>query len=311
MILTITANAALDRVMVIPAFEPERRMLASRCSDYVGGKGFDVSVALAGLGVESLAMGIVAGENGRRLEFLLHGYGVAHSLTWVNGETRLAHIIVESEHRRHSHIITPGYRLSAADCQLFFSRLRSRVWEADWVAACGSLPPGAEADFYRSVVQIAHQAGVPIIVDCHGEPALLALEAIPAVLKMNATEFSATFGLDKAILTDSQALLAAMKRVQSSYPGTALVVTCGAAGLLAICPQGVLQVSIPPLIPVSAAGAGDCATAALAWRLSLGEGWSEALRWAGAAGAAGVLTEGTGEVRLEDVLRLLPQVICL
>jgi len=43
--------------------------------------------------------------------------------------------------------------------------------------------------------------------------------------------------------------------------------------------------------------------------LSQGDGWLEALRWAAASGAACVLTEATAEVRLEDVQRLLPQVV--
>jgi fructose-1-phosphate kinase PfkB-like protein len=46
----------------------------------------------------------------------------------------------------------------------------------------------------------------------------------------------------------------------------------------------------------------------LAWRFSLGDSWSEALRWTAAASAACVLTEGTAESRRTDVERILPEV---
>ena len=46
----------------------------------------------------------------------------------------------------------------------------------------------------------------------------------------------------------------------------------------------------------------------LAWRLSLGEGWEKALLWAGAVSAATVLTQRTGDVRMEDVERIKPDV---
>ncbi|KPL82894.1 hypothetical protein SE15_12715, partial [Thermanaerothrix daxensis] len=52
----------------------------------------------------------------------------------------------------------------------------------------------------------------------------------------------------------------------------------------------------------------DATSAALAWRLSLGDPWPEALRWAAATGAATVLTEGTADCHFADVQNLYPLV---
>jgi 1-phosphofructokinase family hexose kinase len=309
MIVTITAHAALDRVIFIPEFLPTTRMLADHSVDYVGGKGFDVSVALSGLGAPNLAIGVLAGENGRRLEFLLRGYGVPYNLTWVEGETRIAHVIVETIHHRHSHIMTPSYTVSPEDLQVFLSRYRSRVWEADWVIASGSLAAGIEADFYAQVVEIAHQAGVKVLVDSVDEPVRQALPARPDILKQNIEEFRTTFNFSRTELESRQEILKCARQVMQNYELPVIVITMGSKGLLVVTPQAAYQAACPAQQAISAAGAGDCVSAALVWRLSLGEDWPQALRWAAAAGTAGVLTEGTGELRMADVLRFLPLVL--
>ena len=309
MILTVTAHAALDRVIMIPTFQPEGRIIASSSTDYVGGKGFDVSVALSGLGVDNLAMGILAGENGRRLEFLLHGYGVEHDLTWVSGETRIAHVIVEADLHRHTHIMTPSYQVAVEDVQRFLSHFRSRVWEADWVVASGSLAEGIPVNFYAELLEIAHQAGVRTLIDCFGEPARQCLAARPDILKQNTHEFVSTFQLDEQIATNLPELLDAITAVQTRFDLPVVVITRGKSGILAVTPKGTFQAYCQPVNAVSAAGAGDTVSATLSWRLGLGDSWQETLRWSAAAGAAGALTAGTGEVHLEDVLRLLPQVV--
>ena len=84
------------------------------------------------------------------------------------------------------------------------------------------------------------------------------------------------------------------------------MITSGAEGILALTPEGIFRVLVPPQSAVNPAGAGDAASAALAWRLGSGDSWPEALIWAGAASAAAVLSEATGEVDKQTALNLLP-----
>src|SRR5690606_20312733 len=85
------------------------------------------------------------------------------------------------------------------------------------------------------------------------------------------------------------------------------VLTCGRDGILAFTPQARYQASAPQMEEVNGAGSGDAVSAALAYRLSLGDTWEQALRWAAAAGAAVTLTEGTAECRIDDVLDIHPR----
>ena len=88
-----------------------------------------------------------------------------------------------------------------------------------------------------------------------------------------------------------------------------LVVSCGEKGLYALTVEGVFHAQAPRQIAVNGAGAGDAIAGTLPYRLSQGDSWVEALRYATAVAAATVLTEATAECRVADVERILPRVI--
>ncbi|MCL4561511.1 MAG: hexose kinase [Chloroflexi bacterium] len=305
MFLTVTPNSALDRVVLIDRFTPGSVMRAARVVESVGGKGLDASVVLRHLGQETCALGFVAGETGKILVRLLDRYGIRHDLDWVNGETRTANVIVEAASQRHSHLIAPGYRVEPADWQSLLNRFSCRVAEAKWVIAGGSLPDGLPLDFYRTMIETAHRAGVPVLIDCPGEPARNALPASPEIMKMNDSEFQATFGIETP---DLDLIREAGADVRHANNLPALVVTCGKQGILALTTEGNFLATAPEQQAVNAAGAGDAVSAGLVWRLSLGDGWQRALCWAAAAGAATVLTEGTADCELAQVEGIYPQV---
>ena len=83
MILTITANSALDKVIFIEEFKPTTVMRIRRVVESVDAKGFDASVVLHALGVDNLAIGLSAGETGHRLARLLECYGIRHDPVWA------------------------------------------------------------------------------------------------------------------------------------------------------------------------------------------------------------------------------------
>ncbi len=304
MILTLTPNAALDRLLFIAEFRPGTTMRPEIIIDKVGGKALDASVALRGLGVETLALSFVAGEVGRRLVKLLDSYGVKHDLIWLEGETRISHVLVETRHRRHSHITAGVLPLPSAAAAELLQRYQAHVANAAWVIAGGSLPPGAPDSYYRSIVEIANQAGRPILIDSVGPPVLASLSRPPAILKMNWGEFVLTFDASASTLSQlRKQARAVFKREKLA----ALVLTCGEQGILALTPEGDYLAAAPIQPVVNAAGAGDAASGALAWRFAAGDNWPEALRWTAAVSAAAVLTKGTADCHMAAVERILPQ----
>ena len=305
MILTVNANAALDRVIYIGEFKPTTVMRSEKVLDCVGGKGLDTSVVLQHLGVPNIALSFMAGRTGEYLTEILDRYSMQHDLVWVDGDTRIAHVIVEMDHLRHSHVITRGYHVAQTQIDQFLARFRERAKVASWVVVAGSLPRGLKDDFYSQITEVARQAGAQTLIDCPGEPVLQALPARPAVVKMNRTEFASTFGARPDTL---EKLAKAARDTLAENNLEALVITCGRDGILAVTPQEAYLASSPPQKEVNAAGAGDAVSAALAWRFSLNATWPQALQWAAAASAAVVLTEGTADCDFADVKRIYEQV---
>jgi fructose-1-phosphate kinase PfkB-like protein len=126
------------------------------------------------------------------------------------------------------------------------------------------------------------------------------------VLKTNWDEFAQSFGRAPETLEE---LAKDADSLVQRFQLPALVVTWGEKGRLAVTPQGAFHARPPAQVVVSAAGAGDAASGALAWRLAEGDPWPQALRWAAAVSAASVLTEGTSDLHMEDVNRIFPEVV--
>jgi 1-phosphofructokinase family hexose kinase len=303
--LTVTPNASLDRVLFIDRFESETTMRTRKAVDAVGGKGFDVSVTLRCLGQETVAVGFKAGVVGATLRDLLVLYGIQADLVEIEGETRIAHVIIEEALHQHSHITTQGYSVTPDDYRSLLKRFQTHLPHSAWVAAGGSLPAGLPEDFFKTLVQLAQDQKIPVLLDISGVPAQLVLSARPEILKMNRQEFQSTFEVS---VDSMQALAGSATRIALDKGLPSLVITCGSEGILAVTPQGTFITHSPVLQEVNAAGAGDAASATLMWRLSCGENWREALRWAAAAGAATVLTEATAECDMKVVQELLPRI---
>jgi 1-phosphofructokinase family hexose kinase len=304
MILTTTLNSALDRVLFIDEFRPGATMRPHKVVESVGGKGFDVCVALQTLGLPNLALGFVAGTTGRQLVKLLERYQIQHDLTWVEGETRIAHVIVETRHHRTSHLIAASLTITNSHYQDLVDKFQRHLPAAVWVVCGGTAPVGVPVTVYRHFTQLAHQAGKSILIDSAGSLVLEVLAVRPDILKMNQDEFAQTFNLAAANLSE---LSAQAQNVREQVQLPALVITCGATGILACTPHGTYLARSPAQAVVNSAGAGDAASAALVWRLSQGDLWPEALRWAAATGAAVVITEGTADCCIADIERILTQ----
>jgi 6-phosphofructokinase 2 len=298
MILTINANAAVDNILFIDRFRSGETMRPNHVVTGVGGKGLDSALVLRALGAPVQAISFAAGHNGQILADLLKEKDVPVEFIWVPGETRVANVIVETDFNRHSHITTPGYTVSAQDCQAFKRTICQQAKQASWAIIGGTLPGGAPVSLYHEIITLLHQGQVSVLTDCAGQLSRAAKAARPEIVKMNQDEFIHTFQNRPISMVG---WLGAVRDVIRRFNLHNFVLTCGRKGLLAFTPQATYLASAPQQTEVNAAGSGDAVSSALTYRLSLREPWEEALRWAVAAGAAAVLTEATAECRLGDV----------
>lgn len=306
MILTFTPDPVLDSILLIDEFTQGIPMTAGDHRLSVGGKGMDSSVALSHLGVHTRAFCFLAGRTGKELLGLIADqYGFPVTTKWVEGETRSAYIVSEIKNHTHSHIFAGGISLTAEDENGLLDEFCAYLSKANYVILGGVFPKSTSPNIYEKFISKAHQLKIPTLVDAHTEYMRSALPSQPTIVKQNWHEFNKTFGQETSSLVK---LINAGKRIYEERSLQNLVITCGQEGMLAFTSQGCFHAQPPQLKAVNAAGAGDTASAAIAWKQTEKQTWPETVRWAAAASAAAVLTEGTADLHIEDVHKILPQV---
>jgi len=303
MILTVTPNTGLDRVLFLDRLERNERNQADDVALSMGGKGCDVSLVLRELGEESVATGLAAGENGRRMESLLRAAGVTPDFVWTEGETRLNTVLIERASGDHTTITAEGLAPDPAALSAL------KAWVVRWAASAsavvlaGSLPVCWPPAVYTELIQCAASDGRAVVVDATGECLRQAVAEGVAGVKPNLRELESLYGP----LPSRSEVIRAATDFQSSGPARVLV-TLGAEGALLVSEAGVWSSEGLQVAAINPAGAGDGATACLA--LGASRGWDEetTLREAVAVSAAIVTTRGTAELRLDDVKALRSRV---
>jgi 1-phosphofructokinase family hexose kinase len=304
LIHTVTANPALDRELVVPRLEFNEVLRAEAVRSDCGGKGFNVSRMLAALGEPSIAIGLVGGETGSRLERGLEAAGVGTDFVRIEGETRTNVTIVSSDRARHVKVNEPGPLVRAAEQRALLDKLRSLARSDGWWVLSGSLPRGIGPQFYAQAIRIIHDAGGRAVLDAGGEALAQGCAAGPFLAKPNAQEAAELTGVEPG---EPRAAREAAQRMHGM--GVDIVaVSLGDAGAL-ISRGGRWWLARAPAIRVrSAIGAGDALLAGLVHSLKRGDDLPQALGMAVACGTAAAGTDGTGVPGREEVARILREV---
>ena len=303
-IITLTPNTGLDRVIFLPRFEWGRTIRATDSTLAMGGKGTDVSMVLAALGHPTLALGFAAGQTGQRMVRMLEEQGVKCDFVWAGEETRTNYVLVDTDRGQQSTITLPGLRVQPAHV----AALRARLWEhlprASSLVLGGSLPQGVEPEIYRDMIAEAKEASVPVLFDASGPGLEAGARALPNLLKLNWAETEQLS--DQPLLTADALRCAAREWVARGVQR--VVVTAGAQGAWALTANEEYFIPSLSIEPLNTAGAGDGLMAGLAVGLAEDWTWVETLRLGAAAAAAVCLTPGTAQCQRDDVERLLPRV---
>ncbi|MGW4519548.1 1-phosphofructokinase family hexose kinase [Amycolatopsis sp. NPDC004378] len=292
MIVTVTPNAALDVTYTVDSLVPDAVHRARDVRRRAGGKGVNVARVLHALGADVRAIATAGGATGAEVAAELGSAGLPAELVPISGETRRTTTVLSAEDGSVTLLNEPGPRLTAAEWALLAAHVRRR--EPEVLVCSGSLPPGAPPDGYARLA-----AGWTSILDTSGPALLAGLAARPAVVKPNAAELREATGLDD--------LEQAAHELRGRGAG-AVVVSLGAAGLLAVTAAGTWHATPSKPLAGNSTGAGDAVVAALALGLCRREPWPEILRRAVALSGAAVLGPLAGDVDLGHYHRELAAV---
>ncbi|MFM9368410.1 1-phosphofructokinase [Streptomyces sp. Da 82-17] len=285
MILTVTPNPSLDRTYEVPALDRGEVIRATGDRMDPGGKGVNVSRAVAAAGQRTLAVLPLGGTPGDFVAELLGEQGIEVAPVAVAGQTR-SNISLAEPDGTLTKINAAGPELSADESEALLATVRERSAGATWIACCGSLPRGLEPSWYAELVARAHAAGARIALDTSGPALLAALRERPDVVKPNAEELAEAVGRPLATVGDAVKAAEELRQLGAR----AVLASLGADGQLLVDDSGAYFASARVETVRSNVGAGD---SSLAGFLIAGGSGPEALASAVAHGAAAVQLPGS------------------
>ncbi|MBV8513745.1 MAG: 1-phosphofructokinase family hexose kinase [Acidobacteria bacterium] len=305
--ICVSLNPAIDKRLRLDTLKTGRVNRALEAFPAPGGKSAHVAMVLRALGADPLWLGFNGGPNGDALLQGLRALSIRAEGVPTAAETRTNLEILE-ENGTVTEILEPGARVSSAEREALLRAFETAL-ELNHnaiVVMSGSLAPGLPNEEFGTLVNISQQRGARVFLDTSGEPLKLGLQQRPDFAKPNQEE--AEWLIGRTIDGNASAASALQDLVQDG-PRSASI-SLGAKGLVwRGSSSGEAFVAVPPkLEAASAVGSGDATIAGFAFAASQDLEPDDTLRLAVACGAANVLADLPGRVRLHDVERLRDQV---
>lgn len=278
MIYTITFNPALDYIMHTDKVTMGITNRSVSEEIQFGGKGINVSVILNRLGVDTTALGFVAGFTGDELCNRLNKTGVLTDfIKLADGFTR---INVKIKGDSETEINATGPEITDNDIDALFKKLEN-LKQGDTVVLAGSIPKSLPQDIYEKIAEFLKDKNIRFAVDATGDLLLNVLKYKPFVIKPNNFELEEI--CDCEIHSDED-LLSSAKKLQN-LGALNVLVSLGADGAFLLDESGEThKIKAHRITPINTVGAGDSMLAG--FLCGAEKGYDYALKLANAAGGA-------------------------
>lgn len=296
MILTVTASPSIDRTIELDGpLHPGGVHRIRSVGDQPGGKGVNVARAVTAAGID--AMAVVPARPDDPFVGHLDRAGLPRAAIDIAGDVRV-NLTLTAPDGVTTKVNAPGANLNHDEAATLTETVVELACGADWLALCGSLPPGLPAPWYAELVERLASSDVRVAVDTSGAPLTLVAGSRPDLVKPNAEELAGLTGANPAVLEasaahgDPSAAADASAQLASSTGG-AVLTTLGGAGALLATADGVWFATAPTVRVRSTVGAGDSSLAGYLIAERRGGDQTDRLRLAVAYGSAAATLPGT------------------
>lgn len=287
MIVTVTLNPAMDRLLFVNGFRFDVTNRIYRRENCVGGKGTHVSVNLACLGEPNTATGIAMGETGKQIIGILEKCGVTCDFVFSEqGDSRTNYILLDG--KSSTLICERGPDISEAILDEFYQQYSMLLSSADWVIISGdasNFTDKAGASLQDKLLESAREKGIRIVLDSAGTSLKSGVKHSPFIIKPNAEELAELTGM--ATDTDDQ-IVSAIKSLSAS--GIEIIaVSMGGSGSIVKFGKDIYRAGVADIKAVNTVGCGDAYLSGLVYAIKNNFEPERALRFAAACGAAEAL----------------------
>ena len=293
MILTVSLSPCIDVNIEVDSLSVGMAHKIINKRIFYTGKGINVSIGLARLGVQTFVTGFMYEDNGRLFEQELHREGLNYKFVWSKGRVRENYKFVD-----HKSMLTEfddvSPELSMQKQQDLVDLVAEFAPGSEAVFVAGGLAKGMDAEFYKKIL-LAVPQGVKKVVDSEGERLRYALDCGVDLVKPNVEELERTLGIrikNRATAVEGARQLVAMgaKNVLLSLGKEGAIITDGKRTYY--CKSNNVAMN-------STVGAGDAMVAAAMTALVRGADSAEILKCGVAAGTAAVIMPDTISFRRE------------
>ena len=301
MIYTVTFNPAIDYVVRLDnSLQPGAVNRAAGEDCVLGGKGINVSGVLAQLGVESVALGFIAGETGAWLERGLTAQGLHTDFIWLeNGMTR---INVKIKAGQETELNGAGPNIPESAMQALETKLDA-LQKDDVLILAGSIPACLPQSTYERLLARLQGRGVRAVVDATQNLLLKVLPYKPFLIKPNNHELSEIVGHE---LTTDDEIAAAAAGLQAQGARNVLVSMAGDGALLLDENGAAHRIGCPKGKVVNSVGAGDSMVAGFVAGYLRTSDYRYALRLGTACGSATAFSVGLAtKVEIDRLLETI------
>lgn len=289
MIYTVTLNPSLDYFLSVEHFAIGKTNRSNEEVYRPGGKGINVSWVLHNLGLESIALGFLAGFTGQEIKRQMETTGIATDFIELPGG--MSRLNVKLKQMDATEINASGPILSEKNLEELRKKL-SALTQGDILILSGSLPGSVTTDIYKDLMEEVDGKGIPVIVDAIGDALLKTLPLHPFLMKPNHQELSELF--DVELSTREQVIPYAGKLQE--WGAQNVMVSLGGAGAVLLDQNGVVYESeVPRGKLINAVGAGDSMVAGFLAGYLEKQDFAHAFLMGMAAGSASAFSEGLAD----------------
>ncbi|RKD30523.1 1-phosphofructokinase family hexose kinase [Thermohalobacter berrensis] len=305
MIITVTLNPALDKIIFINKLIKNHNNRSQKIVYDIGGKATHVSVVLSALGIENIATGILAGQNGEHVQKLLENKKVKCDYIWQKGnETRESLIIVPQEEEGSYMITQRGFGINKSTFDKIKQKLKALIKPDDIVVFSGGPPPKITVKMYRELLEIVKDKKAKLIVDVSRDYLKEAIDVKPYLIKPNETEFKEIIGKN---INSEEEYINELKKLNEKGVST-VALSLGRKGSIISTKEKVLRIYPPKVREVNDTGCGDVFLGGAVAQISKNKGIKEIFNFATAISASKATKEGSSEFCLKQTYKLMKEV---
>ncbi|MBD5129291.1 MAG: 1-phosphofructokinase [Ruminococcaceae bacterium] len=191
MVYTVTFNPALDYVVFVNNIKFREVNKIEKELVCAGGKGINVSLVLAELGIKSKAMGFIAGFTGAAIEQSVIEHGI--EADFVVLDSGLSRINIKLKSDGETELNANGPKISDGALKELFLRFEE-LKDGDILLLAGSVPDSLPQDIYQQILEYISGKNVRTVVDATGELLTNTLPYKPYLIKPNLEELAEIFG---------------------------------------------------------------------------------------------------------------------